>query len=255
VIAAADIDLEGPGSGERLFGDQARRHAFVQVGMPGRGAVLSLAARGRLGLVFATRTSDLPPTPSGSELQAFARKLAQGMRDPRVHHAIDAACWDDADPIRAPGLWHIGDIEPLPAYAQGRVALLGDAAHAMTPVLGQGANQSFEDAMLLAQRLRPAAGLRGAALRDELRSALQCWSKERHAHVTPIQRLSRIVNEGQLAEGRLRQRLTFAMLRFLPRWITNRQNNYVLQHAIADPDCPIEALDGRWIRLGRLRSR
>jgi 2-polyprenyl-6-methoxyphenol hydroxylase-like FAD-dependent oxidoreductase len=242
VIAAAEIDLEGPGSGERLFRAQALRHEFVQVAMPGRGAVLSLAARGRLGMVFATRTSRLPTTPSGREMQAFARKLAQVMRDPRVHHAIDVACWDDADPVRAPGLWHIGDIEPLPAHARGRVALLGDAAHAMTPALGQGANQSFEDAMLLAQRLRRAVGLRGAVLRDELRSLLQRWSRERRTHVTPIQRLSRIVLEGQLAEGRLRYQLTCAMLRFMPRWITNRQINYVLRHAIADPDCPIEAL-------------
>ncbi|MFI7615866.1 FAD-dependent monooxygenase [Nonomuraea terrae] len=28
----------------------------------------------------------------------------------------------------------------------GRIALLGDAAHAMTPDLGQGAGQAFEDA-------------------------------------------------------------------------------------------------------------
>jgi 2-polyprenyl-6-methoxyphenol hydroxylase-like FAD-dependent oxidoreductase len=255
VIAAAEIDLEGPGPGERLFRDQARRHEFVQVAMPGRGAVLSLAARGRLGMVLATRTSDLPATPSGRELQAFARKLAEGMRDPRVHHAIDVACCYDADPVRAPRLWQIGDIEPLPAYARGRVALLGDAAHAMAPPLGQGANQSFEDAMRFAQRLRPAIGLRGAALRDELRSALQRWSTERRTHVTPIQRLSRTVLDAQFAEGRLRYRLTCAMLRFLPRRITNRQINYVLRHAIADPDCPIEALDERWIRLGRLRSR
>jgi 2-polyprenyl-6-methoxyphenol hydroxylase-like FAD-dependent oxidoreductase len=242
VIAAAEIDLEGSGAEERLFCEQARRHEFVQVAMPGRGALLSFAARGRLGLVLATRTSDLPATPSGRELQAFARKIAQGMCDPRVDYAIDVACWDAADPVQAPMFWHIGDIDPLPAYARGGVALLGDAAHAMTPVLGQGANQSIEDAMLLAERLRPAVGLRGAALRDELRSALQRWSKERHAHVTPIQRLSRTVHEGQLAEGRLRYRLTCAMLSFMPRWITNRQINYVLRQAISDPDCPIEAL-------------
>lgn len=242
VIATADIDLEGPGSGERLFRDQARRHEFVQVGMPGRGAVLSFAARGRLGMVFATRTSDLPAIPSGRELQAFARRIAQGMRDSRVHHAIDVACWDDTDPVQAPSLWHIGDINPLPAYVRGRVVLIGDAAHAMTPVLGQGANQSIEDAMRLLQCLRPAAGLRGGAFRDELRSALRCWSNERHAHVTPIQRLSRMVNEGQLAEGRLRYRLTSVIPRIMPRWIVNRQINYVLRYAISDPDCPIEAL-------------
>ena len=40
--------------------------------------------------------------------------------------------------------------EPLPAYHAGRVAILGDAAHAMTPHLGQGACQAIEDAVVLA---------------------------------------------------------------------------------------------------------
>ncbi len=40
--------------------------------------------------------------------------------------------------------------EPLPAYHHARVAILGDAAHAMTPHLGQGACQAIEDAIVLA---------------------------------------------------------------------------------------------------------
>jgi 2-polyprenyl-6-methoxyphenol hydroxylase-like FAD-dependent oxidoreductase len=40
--------------------------------------------------------------------------------------------------------------KPLPAYHSGRVAILGDAAHAMTPHLGQGACQAIEDAVVLA---------------------------------------------------------------------------------------------------------
>ncbi|MFB7618044.1 FAD-dependent monooxygenase [Kitasatospora sp. NPDC056181] len=42
---------------------------------------------------------------------------------------------------------------PLPSYTAGRVALLGDAAHAMTPHLGQGACQALEDAVTLASAL------------------------------------------------------------------------------------------------------
>jgi salicylate hydroxylase len=42
------------------------------------------------------------------------------------------------------------DREPSPCWSRGRLTLLGDAAHAMLPHLGQGANQSIEDGMALA---------------------------------------------------------------------------------------------------------
>ena len=45
------------------------------------------------------------------------------------------------------------DRDPLPSWTKGRLTLLGDAAHAMLPHLGQGANQSIEDGMALATML------------------------------------------------------------------------------------------------------
>jgi salicylate hydroxylase len=50
-------------------------------------------------------------------------------------------------------------------WGQGRIQLIGDAAHAMLPNAGQGAGQSFEDAYTLArwldaERSNPAEALR-----------------------------------------------------------------------------------------------
>src|SRR5699024_12450766 len=47
--------------------------------------------------------------------------------------------------------------DALPIY-RGRVVLLGDAAHAMTPNLGQGGGQALEDAATLTALLAPLLG-------------------------------------------------------------------------------------------------
>ncbi|WP_414527658.1 FAD-dependent oxidoreductase [Nodularia chucula] len=56
----------------------------------------------------------------------------------------------------------ICDRPPLENWSQGRVTLLGDAAHPMVPLLGQGANTAFEDAWELAQCLRHASSIETA---------------------------------------------------------------------------------------------
>jgi len=53
-------------------------------------------------------------------------------------------------------------LDVLPAWARGTVALLGDAAHAMEPNLGQGAAQTIEDAEALLTALRATRELPGA---------------------------------------------------------------------------------------------
>jgi salicylate hydroxylase len=60
-------------------------------------------------------------------------------------------------------LWGLFDHPPLPHWAAGRLALLGDACHPMLPFLAQGATMALEDAWVLADELDlardPARGL------------------------------------------------------------------------------------------------
>ena len=58
----------------------------------------------------------------------------------------------------------IYDMDPLPRWGQGRVVLLGDAAHPMTPNLGQGACQAIEDSVVLAACLKKHANVESALL-------------------------------------------------------------------------------------------
>lgn len=45
------------------------------------------------------------------------------------------------------------DLKPISTWVNGRICLMGDAAHATTPNLGQGACQAIEDAYVLAEHL------------------------------------------------------------------------------------------------------
>jgi salicylate hydroxylase len=86
---------------------------------------------------------------------------------------VDATFW-----------WGLYDREPLAEWTKGRLALLGDAAHPMLPHLGQGANQSIEDAFALA------AVLKGSSARD-VPAALQHYAQVRRRRTDVVQNNSR----------------------------------------------------------------
>jgi len=70
--------------------------------------------------------------------------------------------------------WAICHVRNLPKYVSGRVALLGDAAHAMTTHIGAGAGQAIEDAYVLGRLL---SDMRLNA--SKLESALQVYDSVR----------------------------------------------------------------------------
>ncbi|MFD5682055.1 FAD-dependent monooxygenase [Streptomyces bacillaris] len=75
---------------------------------------------------------------------------------------------------------------PLPRFHSGRVALLGDAAHAMTPNLGQGGCQAIEDAVVLAHLV---------AGDTDVPAALAAYTEARRGRTTRISRSSRRVGD------------------------------------------------------------
>lgn len=71
-------------------------------------------------------------------------------------------------------------------WSRGRLVLAGDAAHAMSPQLGQGVNMALLDALALRDALRdPLCGHGGVD------AALQAYQQQRRAHVAMYQRWSR----------------------------------------------------------------
>lgn len=82
----------------------------------------------------------------------------------------------------APFKWALYDRKPLESWVQGRIALIGDAAHAMLPYHAQGATQSIEDAWVLARRL---------ALSPDIETALSTYAALRQDRTTQVQGASR----------------------------------------------------------------
>lgn len=76
-------------------------------------------------------------------------------------------------------------------WVDGRVALLGDAIHAMMPNLGQGGCQAIEDAMVLAEQLE-AVGTRDL---NEVASALTTYKDRRLVRSAAVQGLSRFASD------------------------------------------------------------
>ena len=77
--------------------------------------------------------------------------------------------------------WGLFTRRPLTRWNRGPVVLLGDAAHAMLPHQGQGANQTIEDAVILAEEL---------ASTDDVLAALGCYARRRWVRTRQVQLMS-----------------------------------------------------------------
>lgn len=133
---------------ERLQGIYDMRRMSMWVG-PGRSFLAFPVSDGALLNVVAFVPTDLDVEESWSapgDVAAFAAAYAGWA--PTVQRVISA--------MDHTFRWGIYDREPLTSWSTERITLLGDSAHAVTPHLGQGANQAVEDAITLAVLLEGA---------------------------------------------------------------------------------------------------
>jgi 2-polyprenyl-6-methoxyphenol hydroxylase-like FAD-dependent oxidoreductase len=98
--------------------------------------------------------------------------------------------------------------KPLPSYISGSVAVLGDAAHAMTYDIGQGACQALEDAVVLCVAI---------ATEPDVRTALNTYDRLRRPRSQTIAEISRQVGQTTMMQQRLS-----VLLRNLTMWCVPR---------------------------------
>ncbi|KDN23405.1 FAD-dependent monooxygenase [Amycolatopsis rifamycinica] len=109
-------------------------------------------------------------------------------------------------------LYHLGT--PLKTYTRGRIALLGDAAHAMPPFLGQGGCQAIEDAVVLAHAV---------STEDTVGAALASYDRTRRPRSQRVVRESvRMGKLGPQLANPVATALRAAVLRCLPAKATAR---------------------------------
>jgi len=105
----------------------------------------------------------------------FIRELSEHITDD------DAVVYRPLETLMIKGPWH-----------RGRVVLLGDAVHATTPHLGQGAGMAIEDSLVLADEL---------TRHDDIETALTAYRNRRFDRCAYIVRSSVAICMGQIGKG------------------------------------------------------
>jgi 2-polyprenyl-6-methoxyphenol hydroxylase-like FAD-dependent oxidoreductase len=127
-----------------------------------------------------------------------SRRFTAGDADWGMPDELDEAFSDACDQVRL-GVsrlnrdqhWAMFDREPIPTWTEGRMVLLGDAAHPMLQYLAQGACQAIEDAAALADALDEHLGPDKTDT-DAVTAALVAFQNVRAPRTARVQRTARI---------------------------------------------------------------
>jgi 2-polyprenyl-6-methoxyphenol hydroxylase-like FAD-dependent oxidoreductase len=142
-------------------------------------------------LMYMYVTTPEPGNPwyAQEDLASTMRSKIAGVPSPAIQ-ALVGQITEDNEVVYKPLEWLFLE----GAWHKGRVALLGDAVHATTPHLGQGAGMAIEDALVLADEL---------AKGDAVQSALSAYRNRRIDRCRYIVESSRAICFGQIGKGPL----------------------------------------------------
>jgi len=123
--------------------------------------------------------------------EGIARVMADKLRaGPPGISELAEQITDDDGVVYKPLEWHFLEGN----WYQGRVVLIGDAAHGTTPHLGQGAGMAIEDSLVLAEELHT---------HETVADALAAFQARRYERCKYIVDASVAICKGQLGEGPL----------------------------------------------------
>jgi len=97
------------------------------------------------------------------------------------------------DKIETWKMWVLVDREPVKNWSDGRVTLLGDAAHPMLQYLAQGACMAIEDAVCVANKI--------AASNGDFETAFKAYQQDRYLRTARVQLMARVYGEFYHAAG------------------------------------------------------
>jgi 2-polyprenyl-6-methoxyphenol hydroxylase-like FAD-dependent oxidoreductase len=151
--------------------------------------------------------------PAGQKYESPAQQKAD-LAARFAHFGMNVPALIASTPEQAILRTDIRDRPTVKRWGQGAVTLLGDAAHAMTPNLGQGACQAIEDALVLSRELQ-----RTSAIAAALRAYEDARVERANAVVVTARRLGSI---GQWENG-VACTLRDALFSWLPVSATKKQ--------------------------------
>lgn len=114
-------------------------------------------------------------------------------------------------------LHDIYDLKPLKTFVYGRTILMGDAAHATTPNMGQGASQAMEDAIVLVNCLE----------KYDFNKAIERYDKLRVKHTTKVIRRSKKIGKMAQKHHKLTVKLRNTAMKLIPNALASAQTKFL----------------------------